>query len=160
MIDIFFTCKAHCLCWESSCHQEQLHMSTLSHSAALLEQLGGWVLFITVLRPHTEEERHSAGLTIFGEEVDDCVSLAVAVEVSQLGAAIDCHIVYAETPLAAAAGVQHRALWGNEMCVFQMNWLRQFFVVKTAPSCELLQSCLCFIISMHLQILLVVTVDV
>lgn len=52
-------------------------------------------------------------LTIFGEEVDDRVGLAVAVEVSQLRAAVDRHVVDAETPLAAAAGVQHGALRGK-----------------------------------------------
>ncbi len=52
-------------------------------------------------------------LTIFGEEVDDCVGLAVAVEVCQLRAAVHRHVVDAETPLAAAAGVQHGAQQGN-----------------------------------------------
>lgn len=59
-----------------------------------------------------------AELTIFGEEVDDCVSLAVAVEVSQLRAAVERHVVYAESALAAAAGVQHGALRGNKkLCI-------------------------------------------
>lgn len=52
-------------------------------------------------------------ITIFGEEVDDRVGLTVAVEVSKLRAAVDCHVVDAETPLAAAAGVQHGTLQGN-----------------------------------------------
>ncbi len=53
-------------------------------------------------------------LTIFGEEVDDCVGLTVAVEVSQLRAAVDRHVVDTKTPLAAAAGVQHGALQGHK----------------------------------------------
>lgn len=52
-------------------------------------------------------------LTVFGEVVDDCVCLTVAVQVSQLRAAVHGHIVDAETPLAAAAGVQHGTLRGN-----------------------------------------------
>lgn len=51
-----------------------------------------------------------ATLTVFGEVVDDGVRLAVAIEVSQLGAAVHRHVVYAQTPLAAAAGVQDGAL--------------------------------------------------
>lgn len=58
-------------------------------------------------------------LTVFGEEVDDCVGLTVAVEVSQLRAAVDRHVVDAETPLAAAAGVQHGTLQGTKQrCAF------------------------------------------
>lgn len=53
-------------------------------------------------------------LTVFGEEVDDCVGLTVAVEISELRAAVYRHVVDAETPLAAAAGVQHGALRGNK----------------------------------------------
>ena len=49
-------------------------------------------------------------LTVFGEEVDDGVCLTVAVQVGQLGAAVDGHVVDAQAPLAAAAGVQHRTL--------------------------------------------------
>lgn len=58
-------------------------------------------------------------LTVFREEVDDCVSFAVAVQVSQLRTAVHRHVVDAETPLAAAAGVQHGALRGDkgDVCV-------------------------------------------
>ena len=53
-------------------------------------------------------------LTIFGEVVDDCVSLTVAVKVSQLRAAVNSHIVDTKAPLTAAAGVQDRALQGHK----------------------------------------------
>lgn len=52
-------------------------------------------------------------LTIFREEVDDGVCLTIAIEVSQLRAAVDGHVVNSQTPLAAAAGVQHRTLQGH-----------------------------------------------
>lgn len=47
---------------------------------------------------------------MFGEVVDDGVGLAVAIEISQLGAAVHRQVVDAQTPLAAAAGVQDGAL--------------------------------------------------
>jgi len=67
--------------------------------------------------PHNRKEDiplRELVLTVFGEEVDDRVRLTVAVEVSQLGAAVDRHVVDAEPPLAAAAGVQHGALQGKQ----------------------------------------------
>lgn len=47
---------------------------------------------------------------MFGQVVDDGVRLTVAVEVSQLGAAAHRHVVDAQAPLAAAAGVEDGAL--------------------------------------------------
>ncbi len=60
-------------------------------------------------------------LTIFGEEVDDCVGLTVAVEVSQLRAAVDRHVVDAEAPLSAAAGVEHSTLQENNQDEFILH---------------------------------------
>lgn len=48
--------------------------------------------------------------TVFGQKVDDCVRLTVAVEVSQLRAAVHSHVVDPEAPLTAAARVQHGTL--------------------------------------------------
>lgn len=49
-------------------------------------------------------------LTIFGEEVDDGVCLAVPVQVCQLRAAVYCHVMDAKSSLAVAACVQNRTL--------------------------------------------------
>lgn len=66
-------------------------------------------------REHLRSSHSSTAqkLTVFGEVVDDCVCLTVAVQVSQLRAAVHGHVVDAETSLAAAAGVQHGTLRGN-----------------------------------------------
>lgn len=47
---------------------------------------------------------------MLGQVVDDGVRLTVAVEVGQLGAAVHRHVVDAQAPLAAAAGVEDGAL--------------------------------------------------
>ena len=60
-------------------------------------------------------------LTVFGEEVDDGVRLTVAVEVGQLGAAVDGHVVDTQASLADAAGVQHRTLDRNTTRSTRMN---------------------------------------
>lgn len=49
-------------------------------------------------------------LTIFGEEVDDGVCLAVPVQICQLRAAVYCHVMDEKASLAAAACVQNRTL--------------------------------------------------
>lgn len=67
---------------------------------------------------YNTEENILLVLTIFGEEVDDCVGLTVAVEVSQLRTAVNRHVVDAEAPFAAAAGVQHRTLQENKWQIF------------------------------------------
>lgn len=51
---------------------------------------------------------------MFGQVVDDGVRLAVAVEVGQLGAAAHRHVVDAQAPLPAAAGVEDGALVGGD----------------------------------------------
>ncbi len=48
-----------------------------------------------------------ASLTIFGEEVDDGVSLTVPVQVCQLRAAVHCHVMDLKSSLTTAAGVQN-----------------------------------------------------
>lgn len=52
-------------------------------------------------------------LTIFGEEVDDCVSLTVPVQVCQLRAAVHCHVMNPKPSLTIARGVQNSTLKGE-----------------------------------------------
>lgn len=52
-------------------------------------------------------------LTIFGEEVDDCVSLTVPVQVCQLRAAVHCHVMDPKPSLTIAGGVQNSTLKGE-----------------------------------------------
>lgn len=49
-------------------------------------------------------------LTIFGEEVNDGVSLTVPVQVCQLRAAVHCHVMDLKSSLTTAAGVQNSTL--------------------------------------------------
>lgn len=55
-----------------------------------------------------------ASLTIFGEEVDDCVGLTVPVQICQLRAAVHCHVMDPKPSLTIAGGVQNSTLKGEQ----------------------------------------------
>lgn len=78
-------------------------------------------------------------LTILGEEVDDCVRLAVPVEVGELGAAVDRHVVDPQTPLTTTAGVQHRTLHECPRVLAELVVMAEFHgnSLVTVQSCQL-----------------------